>query len=70
MSLLDQLYSAKELAALDRKHRATLQRLAHRLYRSAAIRKIAKAGNPNVRKRLRPKLRAVYSQLKRRRRKK
>lgn len=70
MSKIDQLYSPEELAAIDRKQHKSLQRHADRHARSAAIRKIVKAGNPNVRKALRPKLRAMYNRLKRRRRKK
>jgi hypothetical protein len=70
MSRIGQLYSKKELAAIDKKDYDTLQRYATRHFRSAAIRKIVKAGNPNVRKALKSKLRAIYNRLKRRRRKK
>lgn len=70
MSLLDQLYTKKELAALSRSLREILQRQAYRYYRTPAILKIVKAGNPNVRKKLRPKLRAEYNRLKRSGRKK
>jgi hypothetical protein len=70
MSRIGQLYSKKELAAIDKKDRDTLQRYATRYFRTSAIKKIVKAGNPNVRRALRPKLRAIYNQLKRRRRKK
>jgi hypothetical protein len=70
MSIIGQLYSKKELAALDKKARDTLQSHATRYSRTPAIKKIAKAGNPNVRRALKPKLRAIYNRLKRRRRKK
>jgi hypothetical protein len=70
MSDINQLFSPKELAGLDTKQRAALQRHAHRLARGSAVSKIVKKGNPNVRRALRPKLRAVLTQLKRRRRKK
>jgi len=70
MSDINQLFSPKELAGLDKKQRAALQRHAHRHARGSAVSKIIKKGNPHVRKALRPKLRAVLSQLKRRRRKK
>jgi hypothetical protein len=70
MSDINQLFSPKELAGLDKKQRAALQRHAHRHARGSAVRKIVKKGNPNVRRALRPKLRAVLTQLKRRRRKK
>jgi hypothetical protein len=70
MSKLDQLFSPKELAEIDKKHHAALQKHAHRHYRTSEVRKIVKAGNPHVRRKLRAKLRAVYNRLKRRRRKK
>jgi hypothetical protein len=70
MSIIGQLYSKKELAALDKKARDTLQKHAKRYARTPAIKKIVKAGNPNVRRALKPKLRATYNRLKRRRRKK
>jgi hypothetical protein len=70
MSDINQLFSPKELEGLDKKQRAALQRHAHRQVRGSAVRKVVKKGNPNVRKALRPKLRAVLNQLKRRRRKK
>ena len=70
MAKIDLVFSDKELKALDRKQRETLQKHAIRLVRaSPEIRDIIKK-DPKVRKKLRAKLRGLHGRLKRQRRKK
>jgi hypothetical protein len=63
MSDLAQLYSSKELKALDAKKRAILKKRAvHHVRTSPDIRNIIKK-HPHIRKKLRAKLRPLYKQL-------
>jgi hypothetical protein len=63
MADLGQLYSAKELKALDAKKRATLEKRAVHLVRThPEIRKIVKK-HPKIRKTLRGELSALYTRL-------
>ena len=63
MADLSQLFSAKELKALDAKKRATLRKRAVHLVRThPEIRNIIKK-HPQIRKKLRAKLRPLHKQL-------
>jgi hypothetical protein len=65
MCIIELVYTADELKALDKKSRASLQKLGTRLvHTSRDIRNIVKK-DPKVRKKLRTKLRPALNRLKR-----